>query len=172
MPGLQLPQFLLLIDGRSWLMGACADSDAKRSFSFLPNFPPPDKTKAAPEAPRKTRCGRRRRARGWSPYREIYKGNLLSAELVGWTASVNRRICSAASIEIIYGAAGFFFSLNVQVLAALPQTRESINIPFISCSGDSKFPYHMPMMVKIMAAATIKRPRSGNIGHLGDLCRS
>jgi hypothetical protein len=34
------------------------------------------------------------------------------------------------------------------------------------------FPFHMPMMVKIMAAATIKQPSSGNIGHLGDLCRS
>ena len=155
-------------------MGACADSDVKRSFDFLPNFPPRTKQKR-----RQRRREKPGVAGGGEPgdgprtgksTREIY----LSAELVEWTACVNRRICSAASIEIIYGAAGFFFSLNVQVLAVLPQTRESINIPFISCSGDSMFPYHMPMMVKIMAAATIKRkrPRSGNIGHLGDLCRS
>jgi len=132
------PQFLLLIDGRSWVMGACADSDVKRSFDFLPNFPPRTKQKR-----RQRRREKPGVAGGGEPgdgprtgksTREIY----LSAELVEWTACVNRRICSAASIEIIYGAAGFFFSRTYKFLPSCckrgnPSTYRSSAVTAIQC---------------------------------------
>jgi hypothetical protein len=128
------PRFLLSIDGVSWVTGARAIQASNEASPPNPNSPL-DKTKAAPEAPLKTRCGRRRRARGWSPYREIYKGNLLSAEQIDWTASVNPHTCTAASIEINYGAAGYFFSLYEQVFAGLLQTRHFSTYRFINHGG-------------------------------------